>query len=109
MSLEGNGQVGKQVKGEYKIGPDAMRGNSDQLFDFIADCLKDFLDKHSKSADKAPLGFTFSFPAEQHAINSGTLIKWTKGFTTSGVEGKDVVQLLNNSLAKKNINIQVCV
>jgi hypothetical protein len=27
------------------------------------------------------LGFTFSFPVKQTSIASGTLIKWTKGFT----------------------------
>lgn len=32
------------------------------------------------------LGFTFSFPVNQTAINAGTLITWTKGFSASGVE-----------------------
>jgi hexokinase len=38
-----------------------MRGTSDQLFDFIADCVKDFMDKnHSAvSSQKAPLGIFF--------------------------------------------------
>jgi hexokinase len=27
------------------------------------------------------LGFTFSFPVRQSSIASGTLIKWTKGFS----------------------------
>lgn len=43
------------------------------------------------------MGFTFSFPVQQTAINRGTLIKWTKGFTASGVEGQDVVELLNKA------------
>lgn len=29
---------------------------------------------------KRELGFTFSFPIDQKAINAGTLIRWTKGF-----------------------------
>lgn len=27
------------------------------------------------------LGFTFSFPVKQLSVSSGTLIKWTKGFS----------------------------
>jgi hexokinase len=30
------------------------------------------------------LGFTFSFPVNQLSISSGTLIKWTKGFSING-------------------------
>jgi hexokinase len=26
------------------------------------------------------IGFTFSFPVQQTALNSGTLLNWTKGF-----------------------------
>ena len=113
LTLHGNGQVGKQVKAEYKIQPDIMNGNANDLFDFIADCLSQFLKQEVNvinSSDKivrSPLGFTFSFPVKQTSLNSGTLIKWTKGFTTKGVEGKDVVDLLNKSLLKKHINIEV--
>jgi hexokinase len=28
LSLEGNGKVGKQVKGEYKIGPEVLYSNN---------------------------------------------------------------------------------
>jgi hexokinase len=31
------------------------------------------------------LGFTFSFPVRQSSIASGTLIKWTKGFSIEDV------------------------
>ena len=33
---------------------------------------------------KREIGFTFSFPVNQIAIDSGILIKWTKGFAVSG-------------------------
>lgn len=32
-------------------------------------------------------GFTFSFPVKQTSIDSGILIKWTKGFSVSGTVG----------------------
>jgi hexokinase len=33
---------------------------------------------------KRELGFTFSFPCNQTAIDGGTLVRWTKGFKVSG-------------------------
>jgi len=48
-----------------------------------------------------PMGFTFSFPVQQTGVNSGFLIEWTKGFSSSDVVGKDVVELLNIALSKK--------
>lgn len=45
----------------------------------------------------------------QHAINSGSLITWTKSFKCSGVEPhKDIVQMLRDSLDKcgvHNVNV----
>uniref|UniRef100_A0A668RDH8 Phosphotransferase n=1 Tax=Oreochromis aureus TaxID=47969 RepID=A0A668RDH8_OREAU len=48
-----------------------------------------------------PLGFTFSFPCEQLEIDKSILIRWTKGFNCSGVEGKDVVQLLKEAIHRR--------
>ena len=62
---------------------------SSELFGFIADHLKNFLDKyHPEHCDKQHdakeewfrLGFTFSFPVIQTSINAGKLMRWTKGF-----------------------------
>ena len=62
---------------------------STELFGFIADHLKNFLDQHHpEHCEKEPhnkdewfrLGFTFSFPVIQTKINVGKLMRWTKGF-----------------------------
>lgn len=62
---------------------------SAELFGFIADHLKHFLEKHhpeecEKEHDNKEewfrLGFTFSFPVIQTKINAGKLMRWTKGF-----------------------------
>jgi len=50
-----------------------------------------------------PLGLTFSFPIDQTSIDSGTLNRWTKGFTASGVVGVDVCKLMNEALARKGV------
>lgn len=48
-----------------------------------------------------PLGFTFSFPCKQEGLNKARLVTWTKGFTCSGVEGEDIVELLHQAVLRK--------
>jgi hexokinase len=55
------------------------------LFDFIASLLKDFVEREGGGPENSlnkrrELGFTFSFPVKQTSVSSGILIKWTKGF-----------------------------
>jgi hexokinase len=50
---------------------------------------------------KMILGFCFSFPTQQTAIDHGTLIKWVKGFTNPGAEGEDVMKLLRDAFHRK--------
>lgn len=55
------------------------------LFDFIASTLKQFIEKEENgskfsSLRTRELGFTFSFPVKQMSLCSGILLKWTKGF-----------------------------
>jgi len=73
------------------------------LFNFVAECVSEVIPQE----DQNKLGFTFSFPVNQTAINAGTLIKWTKGFTATNVEGSDVCGLLNEAMTRKNIKGQV--
>ncbi|ODV69967.1 hypothetical protein HYPBUDRAFT_102710 [Hyphopichia burtonii NRRL Y-1933] len=90
--------------------PKHMRtATSDELFDFIAECLKKFVDEEFPEGVSAPLplGFTFSYPASQNSINEGVLQRWTKGFDIDGVEGKDVVPLLQASIEKVQVPIEV--
>ena len=56
------------------------------LFDYIASELAKFVAQEGPEFQLCPgrereLGFTFSFPVMQTSIDSGTLIKWTKGFS----------------------------
>lgn len=69
--------------------PDNIVVSKQDLFDFIASGLSRFVategDKfHLPQGRKRELGFTFSFPVNQTSIDSGILIKWTKGFAVSG-------------------------
>lgn len=100
----------KEEKGAFDITqskyrmPDELRtGSSDELWEYIADCLQQFLETHhhDENLSRLPLGFTFSYPATQDYIDHGMLQRWTKGFDIDGVEGRDVVPMLENVLKKR--------
>ncbi|SCU86315.1 LAMI_0D01486g1_1 [Lachancea mirantina] len=97
------------TQSKYKL-PDHIRtSSSEELWSFIADCLKTFVDEEFPNGvkGKLPLGFTFSYPCSQDKINEGYLQRWTKGFDIDGVEGKNVVPMLQEQLAKRQIPIEV--
>lgn len=52
------------------------------------------------------LGFTFSFPVEQTAIDAGKLLTWTKGFSAKNAIGQDVVKLLQDAFDRKHIHVR---
>ena len=93
--LKGNGvlEVVKEVK--HSIPTEYMSGTAEQVFGFLADCI---VEAHPEPGTK--LGFTFSFPSEQTAINRSKLVIWTKGFSASGCVGVDSVELLEKALAR---------
>ncbi|KAL2778480.1 hexokinase-3 [Daubentonia madagascariensis] len=86
---------------EFVIPQEVMLGAGQQLFDFAAHCLSEFLDAHPVSNQGLQLGFNFSFPCHQTGLDKSTLISWTKGFRCSGVEGQDVVQLLRDAIQRQ--------
>uniref|UniRef100_A0A8C5EVS2 hexokinase n=1 Tax=Gouania willdenowi TaxID=441366 RepID=A0A8C5EVS2_GOUWI len=83
------------------ISQDIMLGTGEQLFDHIAACLADFISSQNLKGQTLPLGFTFSFSCEQKKIDESILLRWTKGFNCSGVEGRDIVQLLKEAVQRR--------
>ena len=84
-------------------------GTGDGLFDHIADCLADFVFDRELQDEVLPLGFTFSFPCAQKGLANASLVKWTKGFSCSGVEGEDVVEHLQAAIERRgDVKIEVC-
>ncbi|SMN21400.1 similar to Saccharomyces cerevisiae YDR516C EMI2 Non-essential protein of unknown function required for transcriptional induction of the early meiotic-specific transcription factor IME1 [Maudiozyma saulgeensis] len=82
---------------------------SDDLFGFLARRTSAFINKfHSdimKPDTPLKLGFTFSYPVDQESLNSGTLIRWTKGLNIPDTVGKDVVQLYQEQLTIVGLNM----
>lgn len=82
--------------------------------DYIAESVDAFLTQHSKAdytgghkdRDSVYLGFTFSFPVEQHALDKGKLLTWTKGFSAKNAVGKDVVELLQQAFDRKHMHVK---
>lgn len=107
IALDGKGSFSiKQEK--YKVSDMLKRGPVRDLFDYMATSVDTFLTDFGTSSteDVLHLGFTFSFPVEQTAIDSGVLIHWTKGFDCPDAPGKDVVQLLQDALDRKHIKVR---
>lgn len=88
----------------YAIPESLMLGTGTQLFDHIAQCLALFVKDLKMEHEILPLGFTFSFPLSQEGLTKGLLVRWTKGFDCSGVVGKDVVALLEEAIARRNVS-----
>ncbi len=100
---------------------------SKELFSFLAKQIETFLKTHHNDHFEASirrrktfsvpegfrqeeifkLGFTFSFPVEQHGINRGNLIRWTKGFDIAEAVGKDVCALLQDEIDNLNLPVRV--
>lgn len=91
------------IQSKYRLPEELKTGDADELWDYIADCLQQFIEYHHEGEDleKLPLGFTFSYPATQEYIDHGVLQRWTKGFDIAGVEGKDVVPPFEEALTKR--------
>jgi hexokinase len=71
------------------------------LFNFVASTLKNFIEREDGKDEQKALGFTFSFPVRQNSVSSGSLIRWTKGFSV----GDTVSQL---SFLAHNYTFQCC-
>lgn len=92
------------VQSKYRMPEELKTGQSDELWEYIADCLKQFVEAQQGEKPiegKIPLGFTFSYPASQNYIDEGVLQRWTKGFDIDGVEGHNVVPMLEAALEQR--------
>ncbi|KAJ5545147.1 hypothetical protein N7535_006465 [Penicillium sp. DV-2018c] len=97
------------TQAKYKMPEELRTGTAEELWEYIADCLQQFVETHHAEGDLThlPLGFTFSYPATQEYIDHGVLQRWTKGFDIDGVEGTDVVPPLENILKKRGLPIKI--
>jgi hexokinase len=104
VTLQGDHKFSLKQK-KFKVTEELKSGHAEDLFDYMATCVGDFMKELGNVPDEEclNLGLTFSFPVEQTALGAGRLLTWTKGFSATGAIGNDVVQLLQDSLDKKRV------
>jgi len=97
------------IQSKYRMPEDLKTGNAEELWEYIADCLQQFIESHHGDEElvSLPLGFTFSYPATQDYIDHGVLQRWTKGFDIDGVEGENVVPMFEAAIAKRGVPIKL--
>ncbi|XP_045147615.1 hexokinase HKDC1-like [Echinops telfairi] len=98
VTEEGNPEV--QMENEDPLASELTRGKGSQLFEYIADCLSDFMETQDLKPKKLPLGFTFPFPCRQTKLDEGVLLSWTKKFKARAVQDTDVRSHLWNAMQK---------
>lgn len=87
----------------YRLPEELKTGTAEELWDYLADCMQQFIEDHHAGQEltKIPLGFAFSYACSQDHVDSGVLQRWTKGFDIKGVEGHDVVTQFEAALRKR--------
>ena len=99
------------IRGELKSVECVMPKSSttvDQFFGFIAEKMKEFVVSQKLTEKKIKAGLTFSFAAEQIAINKGIQVTWSKGWNIPESIGKDIVEIFHQQLHKIGVdNIEI--
>lgn len=108
VSLLGNHKF-DTTQSKFPLPKNMRTATSEELWTFIADSLSKFIEEFfPDGVDKPlPLGFTFSYPASQDNITEGFLQRWTKGWDIDGVEGKNVVPMLQEAIGKRGLPVEV--
>ena len=95
---------GKPVREEvkkYHISSELRVGSAIRLFDYLAECVSDFVIAQGLQDVELPLGFTFSFPMIQHSLDIGILVTWTKTFNCPDAVNQDAVRLLREAFDRR--------
>ncbi|BFZ64242.1 glucokinase [Saitoella coloradoensis] len=113
IHLQGDGTF-HLVQSKSAIPKAMMIGSSHDLFAFIAERIESFIREHhedkfdcTEPEHMLQLGFTFSFPVNQTAVNKGVVLRWTKGFNIPDAVGVDVVDLLQRAIDAKSLPVKV--
>ncbi|KAF9332362.1 glucokinase [Linnemannia elongata] len=115
ITLKGNHELESHSRA-FKVSDYLQEAHISELMDFIAISIKEFITsehisskivEHPSGSDTLELGFTFSFPVTQTAIDAGMLLRWTKGYSCPGAVGNDIVQLLQEALNRNEVNVHV--
>ncbi|XP_016053914.1 PREDICTED: putative hexokinase HKDC1 [Miniopterus natalensis] len=109
VQVSEDGKQNVQMESQFYPTPnEIIRGNGSELFEYVADCLADFMKTKGLKNKKLPLGLTFSFPCRQTKLEEGLLLSWTKKFKARGVQDTDVVSCLKKAIRKhEDIDVDI--
>ncbi|KAH0623521.1 hypothetical protein JD844_006352 [Phrynosoma platyrhinos] len=66
VKVSEDGKQNVQMESQFYPTPkEIIHGSGNDLFEYVADCLSDFMETKDIKHKKLPLGFTFSFPCRQ--------------------------------------------
>jgi hypothetical protein len=74
---QANQQLVRVRQKKFTVSEELKKGDGDKLFDFFAECIRLFVDEirseggQEKELEEQKLGFTFSFPVHQVAVDKG--------------------------------------
>ncbi|CAB11054.1 Hexokinase-2 [Schizosaccharomyces pombe] len=83
------------------------------IIDFMSDHVELFIKEHFPSKfgcpeeEYLPMGFTFSYPANQVSITESYLLRWTKGLNIPEAINKDFAQFLTEGFKARNLPIRI--
>nr|ANB27671.1 hexokinase [Perkinsela sp. SMB-60] len=112
IHVDGKGSsIAQPTQLAFEIPVRFLSATAAELFNFIGNCVAKFTRAHPddhqealRSKKRISVGFTFSFPTIQKGLAVGQLLNWTKGFKTTGMEGANVVQLLQRGVEANGID-----
>ncbi|CAH1787487.1 unnamed protein product [Owenia fusiformis] len=97
----------ESISRNYNLTKEQLHGPCEGVFDHLARSIGKFLQEENIT-NRLPLGFTFSFPMTQNALNCGVLVTWTKSFKCPDGVGQDAVKMLEDAIAKiGGINVDI--
>lgn len=110
VHLKGEGKF-EITQSKYRLTDEQKQEDGSKLFDFCAENVEEFVQKHyseeERNGEPISLGFTFSYPTIQNAIDHGELIRWTKGFGNPNTEGHDCADMLRKSLERRKVPVEL--
>lgn len=88
----------------YDLPSSLFKDRGELLFEYLVECLADFMVSHNLAyrKNKLPLAFCFSFPCQVNSLKSAVLIKWSKGIRCSDTIGRDVGKMLQDAMDKND-------
>eukprot|EP00887_Chlorella_sp_A99_P006231 scaffold3.g6231.t1 len=78
-----------------------------RLLPWVAECACEVLAEWHASAAPPVIGFCFSFPMDQTALDNGRIVSWTKNFRGRHLLGSDVVEGLRAAFAAAGREVRV--